>query len=79
MPERRSKAVEHKRETACEVDPINMLAVYLPGPDGHGTVCCGHIMPRGKSGFEAFDRDDRSVGIFPTQSHAADAVTRAAR
>jgi hypothetical protein len=37
--------------------------------DGHR--CLGHILPRGKSGFEAFDRDDKPVGIFKTQPEAA--------
>jgi hypothetical protein len=41
------------------------VAVYV------GRECLGQVLPRGKAGFEAFDRDDRSVGIFSTQSAAA--------
>jgi hypothetical protein len=39
-----------------------------------GRTCLGHILARGKAGFEAFDRDDRSLGLFPTAKAAADAL-----
>jgi hypothetical protein len=39
-----------------------------------GRQCLGHILFRGKLGFEAFDRDDKSVGIFKTQAEAARAL-----
>jgi hypothetical protein len=35
-----------------------------------GRRCVGFILPRGKTGFEAFDRDERSRGLFPTQQDA---------
>jgi hypothetical protein len=44
------------------------LAVY------NGTRCVGHVIARGKRGYEAFDVDDRSVGLFPTAQEAADAL-----
>jgi hypothetical protein len=44
------------------------LAVY------DGTRCVGHVIARGKRGYEAFDVDDRSVGMFPTQQEAAGAL-----
>jgi hypothetical protein len=50
--------------------PMSALAVYS------GQVCLGHILPRGKSGVEAFDADDRSLGIFSDQKSAADAVSQ---
>jgi hypothetical protein len=40
----------------------------------HG--CCGFIIARGREGFEAYTRDERSIGFFPTQVAAADAVLR---
>jgi hypothetical protein len=43
-----------------------------------GRVCLGRIVCRGKLGFEAFDADERSLGIFPNLKRAADAVERAA-
>jgi hypothetical protein len=52
---------------------MQALAVYS------GTVCLGHIMLRGKAGVEAYDRDDKSIGIYPDQKAAADAVSLAAR
>src|SRR5262245_16864059 len=35
------------------------LAVY------DGTRCVGHIIKRGRAGVEAFDTDDRPLGLFP--------------
>jgi hypothetical protein len=39
-----------------------------------GKQCLGHILRRGVTGFEAFDVDDRSLGVFATQRAAADAI-----
>ena len=39
-----------------------------------GRECLGHVLSRGPKGFEAFDRDDQSVGIFETQRQAANAL-----
>jgi hypothetical protein len=38
--------------------------------------CLGFILARGKLGFEAIDRDERSLGFFQTQREAATAVMR---
>jgi hypothetical protein len=38
-----------------------------------GQQCLGHVIARGNL-YEAFDRDDRSLGIFKTQSEAARAL-----
>jgi hypothetical protein len=39
-----------------------------------GRECLGHILARGKAGFEAFGKDDRSLGLFKTAKAAADAL-----
>ena len=39
-----------------------------------GRDCVGHIVCRGKLGFEAFDRDDVSLGIFRDMQSAANAI-----
>ena len=39
-----------------------------------GQQCLGHVLGRGPKGFEAFNRDDKSVGIFETQRQAANAL-----
>jgi hypothetical protein len=44
-----------------------------------GQRCIGHIIARGKTGFEAFDRHDRSLGNFPNVKAAAAAVSEAVR
>jgi hypothetical protein len=49
-----------------------MLSVY------DGQRCLGHVIKRGKRGFEAFDADDNRLGVFPSDHEAADAVTHAA-
>jgi hypothetical protein len=42
-------------------------------------TCCGFVIARGREGFEAYDRDERSIGFFPTNVAAADAVLRSAQ
>jgi hypothetical protein len=44
-----------------------------------GRSCIGHILARGRSGFEAFGADDKSLGIFPDEKAAADALSAAAK
>jgi hypothetical protein len=41
--------------------------------------CIGTMLARGKVGIEAFDADDRSLGLFPNQQAAADAIVEAAK
>ena len=50
-----------------------MLSVY------DGQRCLGHIITRGKRGYEAFDADHNSLGTVRTDQEAADAVTHPAR
>jgi len=45
---------------------LAMLSVY------DGQRCLGHIITR--RGFEAFDLGDKSLGTFPTDHEAADAM-----
>jgi hypothetical protein len=40
-----------------------------------GRALLGFILARGKSGWEAFDADQRTLGIYPTQRDAADAIS----
>jgi hypothetical protein len=39
-----------------------------------GRRCLGHIIARGKTGFEAFDSDDKSLGLFASQREAAQTI-----
>jgi len=39
-----------------------------------GRACLGFVLSRGRAGFEAFDREGRSLGLFPTAPTAANAV-----
>jgi hypothetical protein len=39
-----------------------------------GRACLGFVLSRGRAGFEAFDREERSLGLFPTAPTAANAV-----
>jgi hypothetical protein len=55
-------------------DPFVMQAIHF------GEQCLGFIYSRGRFGYEGFDRDTKSIGIFPDQKSAAEAViTEAAR
>lgn len=40
--------------------------------------CIGHLIERGKLGFEAFDAADQSIGVFPTAAAAVTALIAAA-
>jgi hypothetical protein len=42
-----------------------------------GRECLGFILSRGRSGFEAFDREERSLGFFKTAAAAANVVSAA--
>ena len=42
-----------------------------------GRDCIGHVVCRGKLGFEGFNAADESIGVFPTLKDAANAVTDA--
>jgi hypothetical protein len=39
-----------------------------------GRECLGFVLSRGRAGFEAFDREERSLGLYPTAPAAANAV-----
>jgi hypothetical protein len=39
-----------------------------------GRTCLGFVLSRGRAGFEAFDREQNSLGMFPTQRAAAAAI-----
>jgi hypothetical protein len=42
-----------------------------------GRKCLGIVLSRGPKGFEAFTADERSLGLFPTQADAANALSAA--
>jgi hypothetical protein len=43
-----------------------------------GRQCIGHIIACGKTGHEAFDQRDKSIGVYPSMKAAAAAVSEAA-
>jgi hypothetical protein len=42
-----------------------------------GRKCLGIVLSRGPKGYEAFTADERSLGLFPTQEAAANALSAA--
>jgi hypothetical protein len=48
-----------------------LLSVY------DGRHCVGFVLPRGKVGFEAFDHNEQSCGLFATQELAIAALSSA--
>jgi len=36
--------------------------------------CLGFVLGRGPAGFEAFTADERSLGLFPNEKQAANAL-----
>ena len=66
--------VTNLREPATARNSKTPLAYVYDGRE-----CLGHIVARGKTGFfEAFDRDDKSIGIFESQRQAANALVERA-
>jgi hypothetical protein len=47
----------------------SMFGVY------DGQRCIGHIISRGRDGYESFDANDKSIGLFGTLKLAADALS----
>jgi hypothetical protein len=54
--------------TAARSSPL--LSAY------DGQRCIGFVCSRGKLGFEAFDSEERSLGVYGTQREAAAAIMR---
>jgi hypothetical protein len=46
----------------------SLLAVY------DGQRCRGFILERGRTGWEAFDSSERTLGLYQSQAAAADAI-----
>jgi hypothetical protein len=44
-----------------------------------GRECLGFVLSRGRAGFEAFDSEERSLGLYPAAPAAASAVCAAAK
>jgi hypothetical protein len=44
-----------------------------------GRCCIGFVTSRGKAGFESFDADQKSIGLFRSEADAAAALWRLAR
>jgi hypothetical protein len=47
----------------------SLLSVY------DGRNCVGFLLHRGPAGWEAFTSDEKSIGTYPTQKAAADAIS----
>jgi hypothetical protein len=58
----------HSNATAQLGDQGSWCSLY------DGQRCLGFILNRGKTGYEAYDTDDRSIGLFPSQRDAAAAL-----
>jgi len=54
--------------TSKAMPSTGMLAVY------DGQICVGHLLARGRSGVEAFGANDESLGVYPTQKEAMQAL-----
>jgi hypothetical protein len=47
----------------------SLLSVY------DGRRCVGFLLHRSLAGWEAFTADEKSIGTYPTQKAAADAIS----
>jgi hypothetical protein len=62
------RAAEKRRERSTAGPTLSSVSVYA------GRTCLGFVVWRGKSGFEAVDADERTLGMFPDSKSAATAV-----
>jgi hypothetical protein len=60
------------RDRQAKSNPLPLQAVYS------GQDCLGFLLSRGKQGVEAFTAAEDSLGFFPDQKSAANAVSEAA-
>jgi hypothetical protein len=51
---------------------MNESTARMPLYDGQ--TCIGFLFDRGRSGWESYDKDDHSCGLFPKLGDAAAAV-----
>jgi hypothetical protein len=49
--------------------PAPLVSVY------DGQQCIGFILARGRSGFEAFTADEKSLGTYTSQRDAAEVIS----
>jgi hypothetical protein len=68
------KGVSVAKQERTEITRSRFSDQWLSVYDG--TKCLGHVLSRGPKGVEAFDRDDNSLGNFPTMQAAADALSK---
>jgi hypothetical protein len=66
--EHRTDSTAGTAATAARLSPL--LSAY------DGQRCIGLVCSRGKLGFEAFDSEERSLGVYGTQREAAAAIMR---
>jgi hypothetical protein len=57
------------RKAEPAIARTSMVSVY------DGRSCMGFVLARGRTGFEAFDVNELSKGLFPTQQEAAAALS----
>jgi hypothetical protein len=54
----------NRNSPQLQAEQLHWLAIY------DGQQCIGHLISRGKLGTEAFDAEDRSLGIFASVKQA---------
>jgi hypothetical protein len=59
--------------TAGRSDKATLVSVF------DGRCCIGFILRRGRAGFEAFNSDQDTIGIFCSEAEAAAALWHRAR
>jgi hypothetical protein len=69
---RKFSAGQQRIPEAKSQNPPTLQAVYS------GQDCLGFLLSRGKQGVEAFTAAEDSLGFFPDQKSAANAVSEAA-
>jgi hypothetical protein len=66
------RSIAPKKTQVEPPESSSWVAVYS------GRQCLGHVLSRGRAGAEAFDVNDKSIGLYPDFQAAADAISQVA-
>ena len=69
-PARPTRPRNERSASANTSAPAAMISIF------DGRTCIGHVLGRGRTGFEAYDAEQRSLGTFASQQAAVDAINQ---
>jgi hypothetical protein len=78
--DRRAARRQHAANVAASRALLGRLEAHHPLMSIYvGRRCIGFVLARGREGFEAFDRRERSLGLYPSRVAAVAAIPDTAK